>query len=91
LQYVTPTAIFLNLLRLLGNGRFLDRRVCGLGRLALAFQAQFDEVLPKLAVVHDFSLQLTEPLREFTGPVTGRTIKTQTLLNTRRGRKRSLV
>jgi hypothetical protein len=25
--------------------------------LALAFQAQFDEVLPKLAVVHDSSLQ----------------------------------
>jgi hypothetical protein len=39
------------------NGRFLDRRVCSLGLFALTFQAQFDEVLPKLAVVHDFSLQ----------------------------------
>jgi len=36
-----------------GSGRFLDRRsVCGLGLSALTFQAQFDEVLPKLAVVH---------------------------------------
>jgi hypothetical protein len=43
-----------------------------MGLFALAFQAQFDEVLPKLAVVHDFSLQ---PGRSFKGiyrPVTGR-------------------
>ena len=35
---------------------FLDS-VCGLSLFALTFQAQFDEVLPKLAVVHDPRLQ----------------------------------
>ena len=45
------------------NGRFLRRRsVCGLSFFALAFQAQFDKVLPKLAVVYDCSLQREELL-----------------------------
>jgi hypothetical protein len=35
----------------------VDRRVCSLRLFALAFQAQFDEVLPSLAVVHDSSLE----------------------------------
>jgi hypothetical protein len=47
-------------LGLRGSGWFLERRVCSLGVLALAFQAQFDEGLPKLAVVHDSSLQREE-------------------------------
>ena len=46
-------ALLLSLLGLRGSGRFLDRSVCSLGLIALTFQAQFDEVLPKLAVVHD--------------------------------------
>jgi hypothetical protein len=49
-------APLLRLLRLRSSGRFLDRRVCSLSLFALTFQAQFDEVLPKLAVVHDSSL-----------------------------------
>jgi hypothetical protein len=53
-------ALLLRLLGLRSSGRFLDRRVCGLSLFALAFQAQFDEVLPKLAVVHDSILQLGE-------------------------------
>jgi hypothetical protein len=58
-------------LGLRSSGSFLDRRVCSLGLFALAFQARFDEVLPKLAIVHDFSLQLEElhpcMLRSFIG------------------------
>ena len=50
-------ALLLSLLGLRGSGRFPDRRVCSLTLFALAFQAQFDEVLPKLALVRDSSLQ----------------------------------
>ena len=52
------------------NGRFLDCRVCSLGLFALTFQAQFDEVLPRLAVFTISVYNVTEPLREFTGSVT---------------------
>jgi len=40
-----------------GSGRFLACQVCSLSLLALAFQAQFNEVLAKLALFHDSSLQ----------------------------------
>ena len=63
-------ALLLSLLSLRGNGRFLlDRRVCSLGLFALAFQAQFDEVLPKLAVVHGFSLSRNQESGSSSGGV----------------------
>jgi len=60
MQRWVSQALLLRLLRLRGSGRFLDR-VCGLNLFTLAFQAQFDEALPKLAVVHDSSSQPAEP------------------------------
>jgi hypothetical protein len=50
--------LLLHLLGLRSCRRFFDRRVCGLSLFTLAFQAQFDEALPKLAVVPDSILQL---------------------------------
>jgi hypothetical protein len=54
---------FLYLLGFCSSGRFLDHgSVCVLSLFALAFQAQFDKVLPKRVVVHDSSLQREELL-----------------------------
>jgi len=53
-------ARLLSLLGFRGSRRFLDRRFCSLSLLALAFQAQFGEILLELAVVHDSSLQREE-------------------------------
>jgi hypothetical protein len=56
LFWVATPILLLCFLGFHGSGRFLDR-VCGLSLFTLAYQAQFDEALPKLAVVHDSSLQ----------------------------------
>jgi hypothetical protein len=48
-------------LGLRGSGRFFDRRVRSLGLFALALQALFDEVLPKLAPVRSNPLFAYSP------------------------------